>query len=199
MIEAGEEFKEVDIAVSQENDNLLTSRYVDDLKRVVPFGSVAPTYVPKKMTECYYFYKFGSDKRLYLYIDNAWTYTPVTGGSGFQSAFGTGSHGAGGGTSNESFTCGFTPTSVKITAFPSGNYNSSSFGSHTGSTTSNLFNYTNGGTHTGSTTSSSIITIWDNSLTNNALASFVSFDANGFTIDWTSDTIGVVFHWEAYA
>jgi hypothetical protein len=197
--EIGQEFKEINIAVSAEDASLLDGNYVNDLKKVMITGSTVPTYVPKKLVDCYYFYKNGSTKRLYVYVDNAWSYTTL-GASSSLYAKGRGTHSAGGGTSNESFTgCGFTPTRVRITTYPSGNYNSSCIGTHTGSTTDCLFNYTNGGTHTAGGDSSSIIVIWDNSLSTNTIANFVSFDADGFTIDWTADSVAVTYLWEAFA
>lgn len=196
--DAGQEFKEVEVAISAEKASLLDGNYVNDLKKIMVTGSTVPTYVPKKLVECYYFYKNGSTKRLYVYVDNSWTYSGLGGGA-LNYFSGRGTHGAGGGTANESFTgCGFQPTVLKITTYPSGNYNSNSVGTHTGSTTNTLFNYTNGGTHTGGGDSGSIIIIWDNSLSTNTIANFVSFDADGFTIDWTSDSVAVTYLWEVW-
>lgn len=197
--ETGQEFKAVDVAISPEAASLLDGNYVNDLKKVMMTGDSVPTYVPKKLVDCYYFYKNGSTKRLYVYVDNAWSYTALGASSGSYAA-GRGTHGAGGGTSNESFTgCGFTPSYVRITTYPSGNYNSNSLGTRYGTTTDCLFNYTNGGTHTGSGTTGNIIVIWDNSLSTNTIADFVSFDADGFTIDWTSDSVAVTYLWECFA
>lgn len=197
--DAGQDFKEIDINISQENETFLNDRYINDLKNIALTNDTIPTYVPKKLSECYYIYKSGSTQRLYVYVNNAWTYSTLGASSGSYAA-GRGSHGAGGGTANESFTgCGFTPTRVKITAYPSGNFNSNSIGTHTGATTDTIFNYTNGGVHTGGGDNGSIIIIWDNSLATNTLASFVSFDADGFTIDWTSDSVAVTYLWECFA
>ena len=197
--ESGQDFKEIDINISQQNESFLNDRYINDLKNIALTNDTIPTYVPKKLSECYYIYKSGSTQRLYVYVNNAWTYSTLGASSGSYAA-GRGSHGAGGGTANESFTgCGFQPTVLKITAYPSGNYNSNSVGTHTGSTTNTIFNYTNGGVHTSGGDSGTIIIIWDNSLATNTLASFVSFDADGFTIDWTSDSVAVTYLWEAFA
>lgn len=197
--DAGQEFKEVEVAISAEKASLLDGNYVNDLKNIALTNDTIPTYIPKKLSECYYIYKSGSTQRLYVYVNNAWTYSTL-GASSSLYAKGRGTHGAGGGTANESFTgCGFTPTRVKITAYPSGNFNSNSIGTHTGSTTDTIFNYTNGGVHTGGGTASSIIVIWDNSLATNTLAAFYSFDADGFTIDWTADSVAVTYLWEAFA
>ena len=196
--ESGQDFKEIDINISQQNESFLNDRYINDLKNIALTNDTIPTYVPKKLSECYYIYKSGSTQRLYVYVNNAWTYSTLGASSGSYAA-GRGSHGAGGGTANESFTgCGFQPTVLKITAYPSGNYNSNSVGTHTGSTTNTIFNYTNGGVHTSGGDSGTIIIIWDNSLATNTLASFVSFDADGFTIDWTSDSVAVTYLWEVW-
>lgn len=194
----GQDFTEIDISISKQNEDFLNDRYINDLKNIALTNDTIPTYIPKKLSECYYIYKNGSTQRLYVYVNNAWTYSNL-GASSLNYFSGRGTHGAGGGTSNESFTgCGFQPTVLKITAYPSGNYNSNSIGTHKGSATNTIFNYTNGGSHTGSGDSGSIIIIWDNSLSTNTIANFVSFDADGFTIDWTADSVAVTYLWEVW-
>lgn len=196
--ELGKEFKEIKVENSVESDGLLNDKYISDLKNVMLTGSTVPTYIPKKLVESYYFYKNGVDQRLYVYIDNTWTYVSVTGTITGQHAVGSGSHSSG--TANESFTCGFQPTVVKITALPAGNFNSSSVGlKKDGEAVATLLQYSNGGTFASGLDSSSIIVVWNNSLSANTVANFVSFDATGFTIDWTADGVSINYIWEAWS
>jgi len=41
-------------------------------------SSVVPTFAPTEFKDQIYFYKNGSDYRIYFYIDNSWKYTNLT-------------------------------------------------------------------------------------------------------------------------
>lgn len=131
----------------------------------------------------------------YDFKNNVWT---ITSGNKFSSGFG--SKTAGSGNSDESITTGFQPSMIKITALPSGNNSSFSFGTRYSVYSKCLYKYKNGsGNFVAGTDSNYVILVWDDGLNNNTEATFVSFDTNGFTINWYADDVSIVYLWEAYA
>lgn len=120
-------------------------------------------------------------------------------GTGLSTATGILTKGAGGGTGNESVVCDFQPTMIQFFTYPSGNNNTWSLGTQTADGTNTLLKYISGGNNVVASDTSYVAVIWNDALTLNTELEFVSFNTNGFTVNWYTDDVSTICKWIAYA
>ena len=68
----------LNIDISKDQKDKSNQIYIDDLKRILKTRDSVPTYTPRKVLDCFYLYKNGTDYRLYIYINNEWKYSTLT-------------------------------------------------------------------------------------------------------------------------
>lgn len=66
------------IDISKEQIDKTNQIYINDLKSLLKVNTNVPTRTPKKLLDCFYLYKTGSDYYLYIFIDNTWKKTILT-------------------------------------------------------------------------------------------------------------------------
>lgn len=157
--------------------------------------SAMPDNTPKKFWDSFKIY----NGKLYFYepVSRTWK-TPT-------STLGAPLIGYGYGTTTGSYAItgiGFTPSYVRITAYPDGTPDAlyaQSLGGSTSLGVNTVFHYFDSARIQTGTDNSTIICLYDDAAgTTKALAEFTSFDADGFTIDITQLDFNFTFLYECY-
>ena len=76
--EYGQDFKPLEVGISKEDALLFNEDYVNDLVKLKQHITTVPTFIPKKFIDQIQFYDDGTDKILYLYINNTWRSIALT-------------------------------------------------------------------------------------------------------------------------
>lgn len=169
--------------------------HIQDIEGFFDNISNVPDNTPKKFWDSFKIY----NGTLYFYDPQSRTWkTPI-------STLGAPLIGYGYGTSSGTYPItgiGFTPSYVRITAYPDGTPDAlyaQSLGGSTSLGVNTVFHYYDGARIQTGTDNSTIICLYDDSGgTTKALAEFVSFDADGFTIDITQLDFNFTFLYECY-
>lgn len=168
---------------------------IQDIEGFFDDISALPDNTPKKFWDSFKIY----NGTLYFYdpVSKSWK-TPT-------STLGAPVIGFGYGTTTGTYAItgvGFTPSYVKITAFPDGPSDAlyaQSIGGSTDLGVNTVFHYFDSARIQTGTDNSTIICLYDDAAgVTKSLAEFVSFDADGFTLDITQRDFGFIFLYECY-